>query len=130
MVHGHYLLNKYNAYPEVKSIIVTENGAAFDDIVIDGEIKDTARTLYLQQYINEVLKARHDGVKVDGYFAWSLTDNFEWAEGYYPRFGLVHIDFSTQRRTIKESGRFYGELVRNHPAEIADIMSGLMSVYR
>ena len=125
-----YLLNKYNAYPEVKSIIVTENGAAFDDIVIDGEIKDTARTLYLQQYINEVLKARHDGVKVDGYFAWSLTDNFEWAEGYYPRFGLVHIDFATQRRTIKESGRFYGELVRNHPSEIADVMTGLMSVYR
>lgn len=124
------LLHKFNNYPEVKSIIVTENGAAFEDKIIEGEITDSARTHYLQEYINEVLKARNEGVKVNGYFAWSLTDNFEWAEGYYPRFGLIHVNFSNQVRTIKTSGKFYGELVRANISRHADPENALMSLNR
>ncbi len=107
-----HLLHKFNNYPEVKSIIVTENGAAFNDEIIHGTVSDIQRTHYLRKYISEVMTAAKEGVKVDGYFAWSLTDNFEWAEGYYPRFGLIHVDYATQKRTIKASGQFYSELIR------------------
>lgn len=108
------LLQKFDAYPEVKSIIVTENGAAFDDKISAGEIHDSRRVQYLQQYIDEVMHQRAQGIKIDGYFAWSLTDNFEWAEGYYPRFGLIHVDYTNQQRIIKASGKYYGKRVREH----------------
>jgi beta-glucosidase len=100
-------LKKFNQYSQIKKIIVTENGAAFHDVFFDGKIEDERRTNYLKDHIREVLRAKNDGMKVDGYFVWTLLDNFEWAEGFYPRFGIVHTNFKTQERTIKKSGYWY-----------------------
>ncbi|WP_298502749.1 GH1 family beta-glucosidase [uncultured Maribacter sp.] len=101
----------FNSYPNVKKVIITENGAAFTDAVIDNKIKDEDRKAYLEDCVKEVKRARGKGFKVDGYFVWTFTDNFEWAEGYYPRFGLVHVDFKTQKRRIKDSGFWYSRLI-------------------
>lgn len=103
----YHLLKKFSAYPQIKKIIVTENGAAFNDVVTDNNVHDHQRTAYLQQYIGQVLKARQEGVPVEGYFAWSFTDNFEWAEGYKQRFGLVYTDYNTQKRIVKSSGYWF-----------------------
>ena len=87
---------------------VTENGSSYDDVVgPDGEVDDGARRDYLIRHLAAVRDAVAAGVDVKGYFAWSLLDNFEWAEGYLRRFGLTHIDFETQRRTLKTSGKWY-----------------------
>ncbi|TWR31335.1 beta-glucosidase [Mucilaginibacter pallidiroseus] len=101
------ILKKFNAYKQIKKIIITENGAAFPDEFANGEINDTKRLNYIQAALKQLLKAKNEGCKVSGYFVWTLTDNFEWAEGFHPRFGLVHIDFETQKRTIKASGHWY-----------------------
>ena len=107
------IIKKYNAYPNIKDILITENGAAFTDQVLENdEVNDTERISYLQKHIGQVLRAKQDGYKVDGYFVWTLTDNFEWAEGYYPRFGLVYVDFITQKRTIKNSGHWISEFLK------------------
>lgn len=106
------VIKKFSAYPEVKKIIITENGAAFPDMVIDGEVDDAQRLEYLQQHMAQVLKAKNEGAKVAGYFIWCLMDNFEWAEGYHARFGIIHVDFETQKRTIKSSGKWYGEFLK------------------
>jgi len=105
------VLKQFAAYRGVKRIIVTEGGAAFTDLPEDGRIRDTARIQYFQDYLGAVLQAKREGVPVDGYFAWTLTDNFEWAEGYSARFGLVYVDFETQRRTIKDSGYWFKSLL-------------------
>jgi beta-glucosidase len=105
------MIKKFSAYRGVKKIIVTENGAAFPDKVENGKINDEERIHYLSQYIQQVLRAKQEGYPVNGYFVWSLTDNFEWAEGYHPRFGLVYIDFKNQQRIIKESGYWYKKLL-------------------
>jgi beta-glucosidase len=107
------VLKKFNSYSGIKKIIITENGAAFPDSVVDGKVKDTLRENYLKDYIQQVYKAKSEGVKVEGYFVWSLMDNFEWAEGYHPRFGLVHVDFETQQRIIKDSGKWYGSFLKD-----------------
>ncbi len=87
---------------------VTENGSSYDDVVTaDGSIDDQGRRHYLVRHLEALRAARAAGVPVEGYFAWSLLDNFEWAEGYLRRFGLAHVDFSTQRRTLKRSGQWY-----------------------
>ncbi|NNG06016.1 MAG: beta-glucosidase [Inquilinus sp.] len=92
-------------------VFITENGAAFDDIPAeDGRVHDGDRIDYLREYIEAVASARTGGADVRGYFAWSLLDNFEWAEGYDRRFGLVHVDFETRDRTPKDSFRWYAEL--------------------
>jgi beta-glucosidase len=106
------MIKKFNAYPEVKKLIITENGAAFPDEVINGDVDDPLRVEYLQTHIAQVLKAKNDGYKSDGYFVWTLTDNFEWAEGYHPRFGLIYVDFDTQRRIIKSSGRWFAAFLK------------------
>lgn len=108
----YYIIKKYSAYPKVKKIIITENGAAFKDEVKDGKVDDEQRIKYLQDHIAQVLKAKEEGCNVQGYFIWTLTDNFEWAEGYRPRFGLIHIDFGTQRRTIKNSGYWFRDFLQ------------------
>jgi beta-glucosidase len=107
----YHMLKKFNAYPQIKKLIITENGAAFPDEVVNNQIEDAKRVKYLQTHLQQVLKAKQEGCKVDGYFVWTLTDNFEWAEGYHPRFGLVHVDFETQQRIIKSSGHWYANLL-------------------
>ena len=109
----HETLHQFSKY-KAKKIYVTENGAAFPDTVVDGKVHDPKRKNYLQSNIAEILKAKSEGVNVEGYFVWSFTDNFEWAEGYRPRFGLVHVNYETQKRIIKESGHWYSDFLANH----------------
>lgn len=103
----YHLLKKFNAYSGVKKIYVTENGAAFPDIIENGRVHDSDRTQFIQDYLAQVLRAKNEGVNVQGYIIWSFTDNFEWAEGLRPRFGLVHVDYETQKRTLKDSALWY-----------------------
>jgi beta-glucosidase len=105
------MLKIYDSYPQIKKIIVTENGAAFPDVVTGDTVDDPKRVAYLQSHLQQVLKAKQEGCKVFGYFVWTLTDNFEWAEGYHPRFGLIHVDFETQKRIIKASGHWFARLL-------------------
>jgi len=106
------MIKKFNGYPGIKRLLITENGAAFPDEVIDGKVTDPLRVAYLQSHLAQVLKAKNEGYKISGYFVWTLTDNFEWAEGYHPRFGLIYIDFETQQRIIKASGQWYADFLR------------------
>jgi beta-glucosidase len=108
----YHILQKFNAYPQIKKILITENGAAFPDEVKDGKVDDPKRTAYIQANLRQILRAKEEGLKVSGYFVWTLTDNFEWAEGYQPRFGLIYVDFNTQERTIKGSGHWYANFLR------------------
>ncbi len=100
-----------------RSILITENGSAWADTVEpNGEVQDKERVDYLEQHLDAVRNAVVRGAPVDGYFAWSLLDNFEWGYGYDKRFGLVRVDYETQQRTIKASGHRYAELIRAHRA--------------
>jgi beta-glucosidase len=97
--------------------LITENGAAMpDDVVADGTVDDQDHIAYLAGHLGEVHRAISHGVPVDGYFVWSFLDNFEWAYGYARRFGIVHVDYETQRRTPKESAHFYSEVIRTNGA--------------
>ncbi len=109
----YHMLIKFSKYPGFKEIMVTESGAAFPDVLTDGIINDEKRRNYHEQYIGQALRARNEGVNVNGYFAWSFTDNFEWAEGFRPRFGLVYVDFVTQERIVKESGYWYSKFLQD-----------------
>jgi beta-glucosidase len=101
--------NDYHPGP----IYVTENGSCYEDTVdADGNVKDTERRDYLVRHLGALRQAIGDGVPVQGYFAWSLVDNFEWAEGYQKRFGLVHIDYTTQQRRLKDSAKWYRAFLR------------------
>ncbi|MCL6589198.1 MAG: beta-glucosidase [Firmicutes bacterium] len=95
-------------------IFVTENGAAFPDEVVDGRVKDPKRIEYLQNYLAAMHRAITDGVDVRGYFIWSFLDNFEWSQGYSKRFGVVYVDFQTQRRIVKESGYWYSRVCQTN----------------
>jgi beta-glucosidase len=106
------ILKQFNQYTNIPKLYITENGAAFPDEVKDDAVNDVKRTTYLQEYLQQVLKAKNEGCKVSGYFVWTLTDNFEWAEGYNPRFGLIHVNFDTQKRIIKSSGQWYGDFIK------------------
>ncbi len=104
----------HDEYPSIP-LYVTENGAAFADYVDPaGEVRDTERIEYLQGYLGAVARAIADGVDLRGYFAWSLLDNFEWGEGYRSRFGLVFVDYGTQRRIPKASAAWYRDLISRH----------------
>ncbi|WP_428228717.1 GH1 family beta-glucosidase [Flavobacterium sp.] len=107
----YHVLKKFNDYKGIKKIIITENGAAFPDTLSNGKVYDIKRTHYIQDHLEQILKAKKDGLNVEGYFVWSLTDNFEWAEGYNARFGLIHVDFETQQRTIKHSGLWFKDFL-------------------
>ncbi|SOD74208.1 beta-glucosidase [Jatrophihabitans sp. GAS493] len=106
------LLERVHAdYPGIP-LIVTENGAAYDDQVgSDGVVHDDDRIAYFDGHIGAILDAVTAGVPVTGYFAWSLLDNFEWAWGYSKRFGIVHVDFDTQQRTPKDSAHWYSKVI-------------------
>jgi len=96
-------------------IYVTENGSAWADTVAkDGQVHDPERALYLEEHLAVCGRAVKRGVPLAGYFAWSLLDNFEWADGYEPRFGLVYVDYETQRRLVKDSGARYAKVIRSH----------------
>ncbi len=95
-------------------VYVTENGAAYPDVLSDdGRVHDEARRVYLEQHLAVVAAAIRAGVDARGYFVWSLVDNFEWTYGYDKRFGIVYVDYATQRRVIKDSGLWYSEFIRN-----------------
>ncbi|MFD8086577.1 GH1 family beta-glucosidase [Kitasatospora sp. NPDC059722] len=99
----------------VRRIYVTENGSAYPDTVApDGSVHDPERTAYLRDHLAACARAAARGAAPAGYFAWSLLDNFEWAYGYDKRFGLVHVDYPSQRRTVKTSGRTYADLIAAH----------------
>ncbi|GAB3509022.1 GH1 family beta-glucosidase [Spirosoma knui] len=105
------VIRQFGQYADVKKIYITESGAAFYDTVHNGEVNDVARREYHQNYLRNVLRAKQEGFPVEGYFAWTFLDNFEWAEGYRPRFGLVYVDFRTQQRIVKASGRWFQQLL-------------------
>jgi beta-glucosidase len=96
----------------VKEIYITENGcAAADEVVADGNVYDSDRVMFLRNYLTQLQRATSEGVPVRGYFLWSLMDNFEWCDGYDTRFGLMHVDYATQKRTPKLSASFYREVI-------------------
>lgn len=96
-------------------MFITENGAAFKDIVSpDGSIDDDDRIRYLKNHFYEAHRAIADGVKLDGYYVWSLMDNFEWTYGYSKRFGLIYVDYNTLERRLKKSAKWYREVIKNN----------------
>ena len=101
-------------------LYVTENGAAFYDppVAPEGGVQDPLRIDYYREHLRAVRRAMADGVDVRGYYAWSLLDNFEWGYGYARRFGIVHVDFATQRRTPKASAHFYSDVIRSNGAAL------------
>lgn len=112
---GPRLLNERYKLP----VVITENGmAGCDWVARDGAVHDAHRIDFTARYLAELRRACADGVDVRGYFHWTLMDNFEWAQGYKMRFGLVHVDFASQARTIKDSGRWYAKVIRSNGADL------------
>ena len=105
------LLRLHREYPDVP-LMVTENGAAFEDEVVDGRVRDDRRIAYLRDHVAAAERACDAGVDLRGYFAWSLLDNFEWAYGYDRRFGLIHVNYGTGERTWKDSAFWYRDAIR------------------
>ena len=101
----------------VPPLYVTENGGAFKDRLEDGRIHDHQRTDYIARHISAVAEAMRQGVPMAGYMVWSLMDNFEWASGYEKRFGIVHVDYATQQRTLKDSALWYRNFLRQQRAQ-------------
>jgi len=100
---------------KVKALYITENGASANDTPTpSGQVMDIDRVMYLKNYLGQLQRAVAEGVPVKGYFVWSLLDNYEWADGYAKRFGLVYVDFATQKRTPKLSAGFYSNVIRNN----------------
>ncbi|MFA5875055.1 MAG: family 1 glycosylhydrolase, partial [Anaerolineales bacterium] len=96
-------------------IMITENGVPVPDgLDFDGRVRDERRIRYLRNHIAQVHRAMDEGVPVKGYFHWSLMDNFEWALGYSQRFGLVYVDFKTQKRTVKDSGTWFANIIKEN----------------
>jgi beta-glucosidase len=98
---------------QVPPMYVTENGGAFKDQFVNGRVHDGDRVRYIAQHIQAVADAIEQGVNMEGYMVWSLLDNFEWASGYAKRFGIVHIDYATQRRTLKDSALWYRSFLQH-----------------
>jgi beta-glucosidase len=107
-----------DTYPALPPIYITENGRACDDVVdASGQVDDPDRVRYLDSHLRAVADAIDAGVDVRGYYCWSLMDNFEWAQGYGKRFGLVHVDYATQQRTPKTSFSWFRQLIADHHAK-------------
>ena len=108
------LVRLHKEYPGTP-VVITENGAAFDDrVASDGAVHDEDRRAFLEGHLRACHQAITDGVDLRGYLAWSLMDNFEWAFGYSKRFGIVRVDYDTQQRTVKDSARWYAQVVRDN----------------
>jgi beta-glucosidase len=98
-----------------RSIYITENGCAASDVVSeDGRVDDSDRVMFLRAYLAQLQRATAEGVPVDGYFHWSAQDNLEWIDGYGNRFGLIYVDFQTQRRIPKLSAAWFREAARRN----------------
>jgi beta-glucosidase len=104
------LLLRLNRDYDLPPLFITENGAAYPDLVIDGGVRDEDRRAYIESHIRAIADAIDRGVDVRGYFVWSLLDNFEWAAGYTKRFGIYYVDYPTQDRILKRSGSWYKDL--------------------
>jgi beta-glucosidase len=106
-------LNRLRDHYGNPEVYITENGACYDDhVAADGTVTDQERVAYFREHVAAARRAVADGVKLKGYFAWSLLDNFEWSEGYSRRFGLIYVDFATQKRTPKASFDFFAETIK------------------
>lgn len=102
-----------------KPIYITENGmSAHDWVETDGAIRDYQRIDFVQRYLREFRRAADEAIPVEGYFLWSLMDNFEWAEGYRERFGIIHVDFQTQERRLKESAKWYSKVIASNGRDL------------
>jgi len=110
------LLRLRARYPNLPPVYITENGASFYDppIALTDPHPDPLRVAYLRDHLRALHTAIAEGVDVRGYFAWSLLDNFEWSLGYARRFGIVHVDFATQQRTLKTSALAYRDVMASH----------------
>jgi beta-glucosidase len=112
------VLNRINTNYRVPPIYITENGAAYPDVLSpDGKVHDERRIDYLRQHFIQVRLAMQDGVDVRGYFVWSLLDNFEWGHGNTKRFGLIRTDYETLKRTVKDSGEWYSRVIASNSVE-------------
>lgn len=109
------LVRLHQDYP-VPPLYVTENGGAFKDTLEDGQVHDIQRTRYIARHIEAVAQAMRQGVCMGGYMVWSLMDNFEWASGYEKRFGIVHVDYASLQRTLKDSAHWYRNFMRHQRA--------------
>jgi len=109
-----WLTDRFGQIP----IYITENGACYNDEVVNGKVNDSSRIRFLQNHAAELGRAIESGVNLKGYLTWSLLDNFEWAFGYSCRFGLVHVDYRTLKRTPKESFYWYQKLIRKNWLEL------------
>jgi beta-glucosidase len=104
-------------------VIITENGMSnIDWVSLDGQVHDPQRIDYLARHLLQLERAMDEGVKVQGYFQWSLTDNFEWAQGFKERFGLVYVDFETQKRILKDSAYWYKEVIATNGASLGKMI--------
>ncbi|MCU4164465.1 glycoside hydrolase family 1 protein [Carboxylicivirga caseinilyticus] len=110
------ILKFYHSYPQIKKIIISESGVCFPDFKVSKHVHDARRLKYHQKMLKHVLKAQAQNIPVKGYFVWTLVDNFEWKEGFEPRFGLVYNDFKTQERTIKDSGLWFQQFLTSSEA--------------
>lgn len=108
----YHILKKFSQYQGIQSLIVTENGTCIADQIIDGKVKDKQRTRFFKDHLSSVLKAKHEGTPVNGYLVWAPTDNFEWDKGFRTRFGLVYVNFTTQKRTMKSSGKWFKKFLK------------------
>lgn len=107
------LLKFYGSYPQINSLQVSESGVCYTDYLRGKKVNDASRRKYHEKMLKQLLKARSEGVPVDGYFVWTLVDNFEWSEGFGPRFGLVYTNYETQKRIIKSSGHWFRKFLKN-----------------
>lgn len=109
-------------------IVITENGMSGHDWVdLDGRVRDPHRIDYTRRYLLAIERSIADGADVTGYFHWSIMDNFEWQSGYKERFGLIHVDFQTQRRTLKDSARWYAQVIESNGGALKQPLSSLLA---
>jgi len=108
----YHILKKFSSYKGIRNLIVTENGTCVPDKLENGKVHDRDRIDYFKNHLAAILKAKKEGVNVNGYFVWSPTDNFEWDKGYRTRFGLVYVDFHTLERYVKDSGLWFREFLK------------------